>query len=99
MNILEKINNFNNILDEKGKWGEVTHPGVLEVPEGKDVETLPLSHFMKLAEKAGGTGPIVRALMNLYRWNKNRDPKLSKWAKNMQEKLSKEFPKKWPYNK
>jgi hypothetical protein len=72
---------------------KVENPGVLEVPKGKDVTSLPLSHFVGLAKKKG-LKEIVNALLNLYRWNKNDDPKISNWAKDMQEKLSKEFEKK-----
>jgi len=66
----------------------VKHPGVLEVPEGKDVESLPLSHFQDLIKKKGW-GDISKALINLKVWNKERDTKLSSWADNMQEKLAK----------
>lgn len=77
-------------LDEQGgKWAGtgVKHPGILEVPEGKDVDELGKEHFISLA-KDKGLEPIVRALMNLYRWNKNDNPDLSKWAKDMQETVS-----------
>jgi len=70
----------------------VEHPGVLEVPEGKNVEDLPYSHFAALAKKKG-FGEISKALTNLHTWNKTRDPKLSNWADDMQAKLSKEFKK------
>ena len=78
-----------SLSEQKGKWKGtgVKHPGVLEVPEGEDIESLSLSHFVNLAKKKGRS-TIVKALMNLYRWNKNDDPKLSAWAKDMQEKLS-----------
>jgi hypothetical protein len=68
-------------------FGEVTHPGVLEVPDGKDVQSLPLAHFVGLA-KTKGEGAVSKALMNLYRWNKTKNPGLSSWAKSMQEKLA-----------
>lgn len=71
---------------------KATNPGVLEVPEGKNVMDLSLSHFVALAKKKG-RGEIVKALLNLYRWNQDKNPKLSKWAKDMQEKLSAELEK------
>ncbi len=74
---------------------KVTHPGVLEVPEGKEVEKLPASHFINLAKKKG-RGPVVKALMNLYRWNKGKGGekgKLANWAKKTQETLSKAMEK------
>ena len=66
------------------------HPGILAVPEGKDVMELPLSHFVSLA-KDKGLAAISKALVNLARWNKEKNPKLSNWADAMQAKLSKEF--------
>lgn len=66
---------------------EVENPGILEVPEGKDVNDLGEDHFKSLIKKKGWE-EISRALVNLDRWNKNRDPKLSSWADNMQQKLS-----------
>lgn len=66
----------------------VEHPGVLEVPEGKDVEDLGEEHFKGLIKKKGWN-EISKALTNLQTWNKSKDPKLSNWADNMQQKLSK----------
>lgn len=71
---------------------EVKHEGILEVPEGKTVDQLPMSHFEKLAKKKG-LSKITRALNNLQVWNKNDDPKLSKWAGNMIDKLNKKLKK------
>jgi hypothetical protein len=68
----------------------VEHPGVLEVPEGKDVESLPYSHFAALVKKKGFP-EISKALTNLHTWNKSKNPKLSSWADKMQERLAKEF--------
>jgi len=67
---------------------EVENPGILEVPEGKDVEDLPESHFQSLIKKKGWE-EISRALINLVRWNKNKNKSLSNWADSMQNKLSK----------
>lgn len=86
MDILSKI----TILLEKDSWGKVTHPGLLEVPDGKDIQSLPLKHFVRLAKKKG-YGAIVRGLQNLVRWNKNSNPKLSSWAKEMYQQLSAAF--------
>lgn len=74
---------------------KVEHPGVLEVPKGKDVDKLPISHFVNLAKKKG-RGDVVRALMNLYRWNKGKGGdrgKLANWAKKTQEVVSKSMEK------
>jgi len=80
-----------SLLKEQAKVKiPVKHPGVLEVPEGKDVEDLGEEHFKKLISKKGWP-EISKALTNLHTWNKDRNPKLSKWADNMQAKLSKKF--------
>ena len=71
---------------------EVKHEGILEVPEGKNVDDLPLSHFVNLANKKG-LSKITKALNNLQVWNKNDDPKLSKWAGDMIDKLNKKLKK------
>jgi hypothetical protein len=76
---------------KKGKdWSQaqVTHPGILEVPAGKSITDLKLKHFLKLVQKKGYNA-IRLALQNLERWNKNRDPKLSKWARKMLNDLRK----------
>lgn len=66
----------------------VKHPGILEVPEGKDVEDLPLSHFQDLIKKKGWA-EISKAIINLKVWMRKSNPKLSKWADDNQEKLAK----------
>lgn len=60
--------------------------GILEVPEGKNVNDLPISHFKKLIDK-NGRQPIIRALTNLEVWNKNDNKTLSSWAKKMKKSL------------
>lgn len=76
------------ILDEgkKDVKIEVENPGLLEVPEGKKVYDLPVSHFKKLIDEKG-RAKIIRAINNLEIWNKNDDPKISKWAENMKKSL------------
>lgn len=66
---------------------EVKNPGLLEVPEGKGVHKMSLSHFQSLIRKQGWN-KISKGLVNLITWNKNTNPKLSQWADKMQEKLS-----------
>ena len=83
-------------LKEEDTEIEVENPGLLEVPEGKNVDDLPLSHFVKLANKKG-LGKIVKGLNNLQVWNKNKDPKLSKWAGDMIDKLNKKLKKEESY--
>ena len=80
------------LINEKDVEIDVKNEGILEVPEGKTVDQLPMSHFEKLAEK-NGLGKITKALNNLQVWNKNDDPKLSKWAGNMIDKLNKKLKK------
>lgn len=75
------------VKEENPKNIKVKHPGILEVPEGKDVQDLGEDHFKSLIKKKGWE-EISRALINLVRWNKNDNPSLSKWADSMQNKLS-----------
>lgn len=63
------------------------NPGILEVPDGKGVMDLPLSHFEDLVNKKG-LSAISKALVNLERWNKEKNPKLSSWAKDIEKKIS-----------
>ena len=67
---------------------EVKNTGVLEVPENKNVDELPIKHFVALANKKG-LSTVTKALNNLQVWNKNKDPKLSKWAGDMIDKVTK----------
>lgn len=71
---------------------EVKHEGILEVPEGKNVDDLPISHFVNLAKKKG-LSKITKALNNLQVWNKKKNPSLSKWAGDMIDKVSKKMEK------
>lgn len=64
----------------------VKNEGILEVPEGKNVDDLPVSHFKKLIDKKGRKA-IIRALTNLEVWNKNDNKSLSSWAKKMKKSL------------
>jgi len=66
----------------------VKHPGVLEVPEGTDVEKLPLSHFQGLIRRKGWS-KISKAIINLKVWMSKTNPAISKWADDTQEKLAK----------
>lgn len=79
-------------LKEQDVEIDVKHEGILEVPEGKNVDDLPMSHFEKLAKKKG-LGKITKALNNLQVWNKKKDPKLSKWAVDMIDNLNKKLKK------
>jgi hypothetical protein len=89
--MIENDKTYWKLLKEAAKVKiPVKHPGVLEVPEGKDVESLPYSHFAALVKKKG-YGEIAKALTNLIVWNKKKNPPLSKWADGMQNKLHDEF--------
>lgn len=69
---------------------EVENPGILEVPEGKNVEDLPIKHFVDIANRKG-LSTVTRALNNLQVWNKNKNKSLSKWAGDMIDKVNKRF--------
>ena len=75
-------------LNEQDVEIEVKNPGVLEVPEGKNVDDLPIKHFVELADRKG-LGAVTKALNNLQVWNKKKNPSLSKWAGNMIDKVTK----------
>lgn len=71
---------------------KIKNPGLLEVPDGKKVTDMPVSHFVALA-KTKGKDKIIRGLLNLYSWNIKKNKTLSDWAKDMKEKVSKELDK------
>lgn len=75
-------------LNEQDVEIEVKNPGVLEVPEGKNVDDLPIKHFVELADRKG-LGAVTKALNNLQVWNKKKNPSLSKWAGEMIDKVTK----------
>jgi hypothetical protein len=85
---MKAVNSYLEELNEQKVKIPVKHPGALEVPEGKDVEDLPESHFQDLIKKKGWSN-ISKALTNLNVWNKKNNPTLSKWADGMQAKLAK----------
>ena len=87
-----RIRESSNGLHEQDVEIEVKNKGILEVPEDKNVDDLPMSHFEKLVKKHG-LSKITKALNNLQVWNKNDDKELSKWAGNMIDKLTKKFGK------
>jgi len=80
---------YNKILElqEQKVKIPIENPGLLEVPEGKKVNELPLSHFQALVKKKGHEA-IARGLTNIITWNKKKNPELSKWADNMQNQLT-----------
>ena len=87
------INRLKEAADKAAKVKiPVEHPGVLEVPEGKNVEDLPESHFKALIKKKGWE-EISKALTNLHTWNETKNPTLSSWADKMQAKLAKSVEK------
>ncbi len=85
-----KSKNESVTIKEQSANIEVENPGILEVPEGKNVEDLPIKHFVALADKKG-LSTITRALNNLQVWNKNKNKPLSKWAGDMIDKVTKRF--------
>lgn len=75
----------NRVVDESADI-DVKNPGILEVPDNKSVDELPVSHFKSLIDKKGRR-KIISALNNLQIWNKNDNKKLSNWAKSMKDKI------------
>jgi hypothetical protein len=65
----------------------VKNEGLLSVPEGKSVDSPPMSHFENLINKKGWAA-VSRALTNLHTWNRNNNKELAAWADNMQDRLA-----------
>jgi hypothetical protein len=86
------MNNFTNLIqqvineEEDTKDIKVSHPGVLDIPDGKNFWEMPLSHFIGLG-KSKGKAEIMKALCNLERWNKEKNPEESKKARIIIDKL------------
>lgn len=95
MTMQQKVSDYLSTIYEQGEKVriKVEHPGMLEVPEGKNVEDMSDTHFQKLITKKGWN-EISKAIINLKVWNKTRDPKLSSWADKTQERLAKWVEKK-----
>lgn len=75
-----------DITEQDTKKIKVKNPGILSIPDGKHFYSVPLKHYIDLA-KSKGKGPVMKALNNLVRWNKNDDPELSSKAKSIVDKL------------
>jgi len=67
---------------------KVKNPGILEVPKGKHFDELPISHYIALEEKKGRAA-VMRALLNLERWNSNNHPSTSASARKIINALKK----------
>jgi len=78
---MQKIANFLSAVNIK-----VKNPGILEIPEDKRFDKMPLSHYKSLMKKKG-RAQIMRALLNLERWNKNDDPDIAEKARKLIDAL------------
>ena len=87
------------MFDDGGEEGEVSeakgtskikvkHPGILAIPEGKSFSQMPLSHYVAIAKEKGKPA-VMKALLNLWRWNKKKAPEVSAQAKSLIDKLKK----------
>jgi hypothetical protein len=85
--IQEKCRPGHDVEEQQVKI-KVKKPGVLDVPEGKNVDDLPYSHFLSVAKRKGFVA-VIRALNNLNVWNRKKNPTLSNWADKMQDRISK----------
>ena len=68
---------------------KVTNPGVLEIPEGKKFEDMPNGHFEKLI-KSKGQKAVMLALLNLERWNKDKNAPVASRARALIDKFKEE---------
>lgn len=89
--LVESVDSKRKIVEAKVDI-PVKHEGILEVPEGKTIRELPISHFERLV-KEKGYEPIIRALNNLAVWNKNDDKDLASTAKAIMDQLRKKYRK------
>ena len=89
--LVESVDSTRKIVEAKVDI-PVKHEGILEIPEGKTIRELPISHFERLV-KEKGYEPIIRALNNLVVWNKNDDKDLSSTAKAIMDQLRKKYRK------
>lgn len=89
--LVESVDSKRKIVEAKVDI-PVKHEGILEIPEGKTIRELPISHFERLV-KEKGYEPIIRALNNLVVWNKNDDKDLSSTAKAIMDQLRKKYRK------
>ena len=71
------------------------NPGITDLPDGawKEWSVGKLVSHFKTQAKEDGKQAISRAVNNIARWNKKKDPSLSKKAKSVMEKLSKAWDK------
>jgi len=65
---------------------KIKHPGILNIPDNKYFWQMPLKHYINLAKEKGKKA-IMTALLNLERWNKKKNPDISKKASNIIDKL------------
>ena len=77
------------LSEESTKDIKVEHPGILEVPEGKHFSDLPISHYKDLMKKKGNA-PVMRALLNLERWNKEKNPSVAAKARKIIDSVKEE---------
>lgn len=89
--LVESVDSKRKIVEAKVDI-PVKHEGILEVPEGKTIRELPISHFERLV-KEKGYEPIIRALNNLAVWNKNDDKDLASTAKAIMDQLREKYRK------
>ncbi len=78
----------NSFIEVDTKNIKVKNPGVLDIPEDKNFWDMPLNHFIDLA-KTKGKKEVMAALLNLERWNKTKEPSISKKAREIINSLKK----------
>jgi len=88
--LLEKT--LDVLVEQDTEKIKVEHPGILEIPKTKKFWDMPLRHYLSLGNKKG-KGAVMKALLNLERWNKKEEPKVSKAARNIIDhlKINKEW--------
>ena len=67
---------------------KIKNPKILEIPDNKNFYQMPLKHFISVAKRKS-KGAVQKALVNLERFNKNKNPGVSKKASDIINKLKK----------
>jgi|WetSurMetagenome_2_1015567.scaffolds.fasta_scaffold14850_2 hypothetical protein len=84
--IFIKKNTLITLVEKDTSDIKVENEGILEIPEGKSFDDMPLKHFISLAKKIG-KGPVSKAINNLARWNESKNPSLAKKAREVMDSL------------
>jgi hypothetical protein len=87
--LIDQLNDDLIITEEDTTKIKVKHPGILSIPDDKNFWDMPIKHYKELIRKKG-RAPVMRALLNLERWNKNKNPDISAKARKIIDSVKEE---------